>query len=154
MFFVCLFWVSHKNTITLIMQYNVTHKQNTLPLESSPGVSKHSATCHCCDCTTRMENGIWQTGQKPPDSASLCWTSLDVSCSTSREFETCPWSDGVCWCDLTLVRQPSLFWSKSARASALFVFRADDLRNTLLTSKIVLGLFYTSVLNTLAISYK
>lgn len=42
----------------------------SVPWHLSLGVSRHSATCHLWVCTTKMEKGIWHTGQKSPEDGS------------------------------------------------------------------------------------
>lgn len=52
----------------------------SVPLHLSLGVSRHSAICHLWVCTTKMLNGIWQTGQKSSD---------DVGSSTALSLLFC-----------------------------------------------------------------
>lgn len=56
-----------------------------IPLHVSLGVSRHSATCHLWDCTTNMENGIWQMGQKCPEDGPSAVFKSRVSVSWFAE---------------------------------------------------------------------
>lgn len=54
--------------------------QVSVPLHVSLEVSRHSATCHLWVCTTKMEKGIWHTGQKSPEEGPSAARSVCTEC--------------------------------------------------------------------------